>query len=275
MDATSTSQGNNVGHTENVESVATGAFPTDPGNRKVILVLQQHDVEKCGYEPGGAQVLLNEEAFVLPFPLGMRGEPPVALRNILDAGIAHPGAMLVQSPFDVDTYEDAFLAPQRFALCKHMCFSMLCMHLGAKEVSVEQVDLRTRAGKVTIDAKGERLGGNAHLTIENEELEGLRAEMRLHDEFSGGPPDVVAAERLLRSSRLWSEPNMRTLLDMRRDGSNQLKTRRLVLNLSNEGRTNLNVVGRLSVPGFVKLSAKYDRVVREQCDYTLTVVVRF
>jgi hypothetical protein len=38
---------------------------------------------------------------------------------------------------------------------------------------------------------------------------------------------------------------------------------------------NLNVVGRLKVPAFVKLSAEYDRVVKEQQDYTLTVVVKF
>ena len=40
--------------------------------------------------------------------------------------------MLVQSPYDPDTYEDASLAPQRFALAKLMYFSMLCMHLGAE-----------------------------------------------------------------------------------------------------------------------------------------------
>ena len=52
-------------------------------------------------------------------------------------------------------------------------------------------------------------------------------------------------------------------------------TRKLVLSLSSEAKSNLNVVGRLKVPAFVKLSAEYDRVVREQYDYTLTVLVRF
>jgi hypothetical protein len=31
----------------------------------------------------------------------------------------------------------------------------------------------------------------------------------------------------------------------------------------------------LKVPAFVKLSAEYDRLVKEQQDYTLTVVVKF
>ena len=149
------------------------------------------------------------------------------------------------------------------------------MHLGAKEVSVEQIDLRTRAGKSTLDIKGERLQASAQLTVENQELERFRAQLNLRDEFAGGPADVVAAERLLRRTGLWSDPNMRTLLEMRRDGTNQLLTRKLVLSLSSEAKNNLSVVGRLKIPAFVKLSGKYDRVVQEQYDYTLTVLVRF
>jgi len=48
-----------------------------------------------------------------------------------------------------------------------------------------------------------------------------------------------------------------------------------MISLSSEAKSNLNVVGRLKIPAFVKLSADYDRVVKEQQDYTLTVVVRF
>lgn len=259
------------------QTMATGSFPNEPGSRKAVLVLQQHDLEKCVYEPGAAQSLLDEEAHVLQFPVRPQGEMSTALRNIIDAGLARPGTILVQSPFDPDIYEEASLAHQRFALAKHMYFSTLCMHLGAKEVSVEQIDLRTRSGKTSIDVKGDRpgVGSQASVKAEAEELERFRAQMNLLDEFIGGPPDVDAAERLLRRTGLLADPNMRTLLEMRRDGANQLRTRKLVLSLSSEARSNLNVVGRLKVPAFVRLSAEYDRVVKEQQDYTLTVVVRF
>lgn len=255
--------------------MVTGSFPNDPSSRKAVLVLSQHDIERCGYERDAAHALLDHEAYVLTFPLRTHGDPPVALQNIIDAGLARPGNMLVQSPYDLDSYEEAALAPARFALAKHMYFSTLCMQLGAKEVVVEQIDLRTRSGKSTLDVKGERLEGSAQLRVESEELEKFRAQMHLRDEFEGGPADVAAAERLLRRTGLLGDPNMRTLLEMRRDGANQLKTRKLVLSLSSEAKSNLNVVGRLKVPTFVKLSAEYDRVVREQQDYTLTVVVRF
>lgn len=255
--------------------MTAGTFPGDPGKRKAILVLQEHDIEKCAYEPGAAQALLDDEAYVMQFPLRHQGEIPLALQNVFDAGLACPGNMLVQSPFDRDTYEEAAVAPQRFALAKHMYFSTLCMHLGAKEVVVEQIELRTLSGKTTIDVKGERLGASAQGSVESSELEKFRAQMHLHDQFEGGPADVAAAERLLRRTGLWADPNMRTLIEMRRDGANQLKSRRLVLSLSSEARSSLGVVGRIKVPAFVKLSAEYERVVKQQHDYTLTVTVKF
>lgn len=257
------------------QSMITRSFPNDPSSRKAILVLQQHDLEKCAYEPGAAQSLLDEKAYVLPFPFHPQSEVLPALRNILDAGLARPGNMLVQSPFDADSYEEASLAPQRFALAKHMYFSTLCMYLGAKEVSVEQIDLHTRTGKTSVDVKGERLGASAQVSIEAEELERFRAQMNLFDEFAGGPPEIAAAENLLRRTGLLADANMRNLLEMRRAGTNQLLTRKLTLSLLNEAKSNLNVVGRLKVPKFVMLSAEYDRVIKEQHDYSLTVFVRF
>ena len=78
-----------------------------------------------------------------------------------------------------------------------MYFSMLCMHLGAKEVIVDQIDINTKKGKSTfkVDASGSLASGD--VTVEHEELEKLRAEMNLHDRFDGGEPNVDAAEKLL------------------------------------------------------------------------------
>lgn len=255
--------------------MTTGAFPNDPSSRKAILVLQQHDLERCAYEPGAAQSLLDEEAYVLTFPVRSQGELSPAFQYIVDAGLARPGNILVQNPFDTNSYEDALLAHQRFALAKHMYFSNLCMLLGAKEVKVDQMDLRTRTAKFSINAKGERHGAGSQVRNESEELERFHTEINLRDEFAGAPPDIAAAEKLLRSTGLLRDQNMRTLLEMRRDGKNPLLTRELTLSLSNEAKSNLNVVGRLSVPNFVKLSADYKRVIEEQYDYSLKVIVRF
>ena len=122
-----------IDSTENFKEMTTGSFPLDARHRKAILVLDQHDIERCGYEPGAAQALLDEEAYVLSFPVRMQGDISPALQNVLDMGQARPGVILVQSPYDPDMYEEASLAVHRFALAKHMYFSTLCMYLGAKD----------------------------------------------------------------------------------------------------------------------------------------------
>lgn len=235
-------------------------------------MLQTDDIVRCRNEP---EVLLDAEAYVLPFPVREQDEMPKALRNIFEAGLARPGVILVQSPFDTDTYDEASVAPERFALAKHMHFSTLCKHLGAKEVSVEQVNLGERSEDTKLDVKAERVGASVQADVNDKKFNKFCAQMHLRDEFSGGPPDVDAAERLLRKTGLWSDPNMRTLLEMRRDGSNQLTTRKLVINLSSEVKSNLNVVGRLNIKSLVKASVDYDSVVSEKNDYMVTVLVKF
>ncbi|RSF08859.1 hypothetical protein [Achromobacter aegrifaciens] len=255
--------------------MTTGSFPEDPSSRKAILVLQQHDLERCAYEPGVAQSLFDEEAYVLQYPVRPQDEVALALQNIIDARLVRPGSILIQNPFDSDAYEEASQAPQNFALAKHMYFSSLCMHLGAKEVSVDQIYLRTRTSKTSVDLKAESPPAGAQVSYEAEELERFRGHMNLRDEFAGAPPDIAAAEKLLRRTGLLADPNMRTLLEMRRDSVNQLQTRKLTLNLSNEAKSNLNVAARLKVPKFVTLATEYERMVKEQHDYTLTVSVKF
>lgn len=255
--------------------MTTGSFPPDPNARRAILVLKQHDVERCMYEEGAAKALIDDETYVLPFPICMPDNPPKALQNIFDAKLTRPGIVLVQSPFDPDTYVEASLAPQGFALDKYMYFSTLCMHLGAKEVSVEQIELKTRHGASTFNLQGEHVLGNVHLGVTSEELQKFSDQMSLRDEFDGGPADIAKAERLLRRTGLSSDPSMRTLLEMRREGKNQLRSRKFIINLSSEVKNNLKVVSKLHIPTFVTLLVQYDQVVHEQHDYTLTVLVRF
>ena len=255
--------------------MVAGSFPPDPGQRRVIVVLKQDDIERCSYEPGAEKTLCDDEVHVLEFPAQQTHDFPTALQRILDSDLARPGWVLVQSPFDPDTYVEASAAPQRFALAKHMFFSELCMLLGAREVNVEQVDVRTKTGKSTLSIKGERAGNQAKLTVLDESLEQLRAEMHLRDVFAGGPADLQAAEELLRKRCLLADPNMVALVEMCRSGSNRLVHRQLVLNLSSEARNNLSVAGRLKLPAFVSLSADFGRVISEQHEYALTVSVDF
>ena len=123
------------------------------------------------------------------------------------------------------------------------------------------------------DAEGRGVGGKGG--VENEELESFHAQLSLHDEFAGGPPNIAAAENLLRTTSMWSDPNMQTLLTMRSNATNPLQNRKLVINLSNEAKYNLAVAVRLKIPPCLKLSAQYVKVIDKKHDFTLTVRVSF
>lgn len=252
--------------------MSTGAFPKEPWKRKAILVLDQHDIERCGYELSAAGPLLDEETFVLKFPPESTNS---VVAELLDAGQVRPGVVLVQSPFDKDVYEDVTQAASRFALAKHTIFSTFCMHLGAREVVVEQIELQSRTGRTTVDVKAGRAGVQGKVKAEHEAVDSFRSQMTLHDVFSGGEANPAEAEALLRRTGLLGDPNMRSLLEIRSAITNVITERRLTLNLSSEAKRNLNVVGRLNVASFVKLEADYARAVREQSEYHLTVRVTF
>jgi len=241
------------------------------------MVLDQHDLDRCEYEPHASKLLLDDEAYILSVPIGRQDPIPAALQNIIDSDLARAGKMLVQSPFDHDCYVEAECAAQSFALAKHLHFSIVCKILGAKEVRVEQINLRTSKSSMSANCEGMILVNGIPVygtaTGESESLQRLRAQLTLSNKYAGGEPDVEAAEQYLRCFRLFGDMSMRSILEMRR-GSNQLIEHKLVLSLSNEAKSNLKVAARLMVPA-VSLSAKFSRVVEDGHDYTITVLVRF
>jgi hypothetical protein len=135
--------------------------------------------------------------------------------------------------------------------------------------------MKTSSAMHTIKVKGDKNGCTADAEIIKAECEKLRAKMNLHDKFTGGSPDLEKAEQLLREKKLFADSNMRSLIEMRRDSTNQITSRELVLSLSSETNNNLKVVGKLKVPGFIKLSASYESLLNNLYEYTLTVKVEF
>lgn len=251
------------------------AFPTDPTARKAILVLGQHDFERCEYDPKGAEALTDDEIFVLPYPVQVDDATPQALRSILRHNIARPGDLLVQSPFDLDEYAPATLAPERFALDKHMNVSLLCQLLGAKSFGVEQIDLQTSSGKASMNLKGSKGAITASGGVEREQLETFKNQMSVSVVFGGSDPNIEAAEEHLQRTGLWSDPKLRALVQMRRHRENALLSHKVVVSLSNEVQSNLQIAARAKVPGFVNISADCKKSLVNRNEYTVTTEITF
>lgn len=251
-------------------------FPEDAQRRTGIIVLGQSEIDRCHYEPGGSELLLNEEIHILEFPVQSSHR---IIRDIVDRGLVRRGVVLVQSPYDTHVYEDATEARESFALAKHMYFSQLCQLLGARQVRIEQIQWRKASGTKTVNVEGGvqigKVGGSGDITMKQDELEAFKSQLNLADDFEGGQVHLREAEELLRQTRLFGDPNMSGLLDMRRPEHNQLKSRTLTLNLSSETKRNLSVIGKLDIPLFIKLEADYKKVMHEQSEYSLTLTVTF
>lgn len=249
-----------------------GAFPADPSGRRAVVVLDQHEIENCSRK-GETQILTDPQTHVLVYPI-TDNNVGQALTNILDAGLDRPGTVLIQSPFDLDEYVDAAEASQQFALAKHTLLSNFCQLLGATRVSVTQMDIVTNGSVKTMKADGGHRVATAEGSLEKTANDSLWSQLSLVDEYKGYEPDVEAAEKLLRSSRLAADPNMKSLLQARKAAGNPLTKRTLTVNLSTEANKNLKVVGRLHLP-MAAFGAEYASAVKQTKEYKLTLEVLF
>lgn len=254
---------------------------SDPSVRRAILVLDRHDMEKRSIE-GDTAVFRERECHVQPLEEFRAKETAVFLENIWDAGLARSGMVLVQSPYDLDVYEAIDEAPQKFALAKFMYFSTLCMYLGAKQVAVDQVEMRRDSEELHVDASGhvsaKGIKGKIEGSADFKDFQRFRSGLSLVDEFDGGEPDTEGAEKFLRSKHLFADPNMRTLLDMSRSTTNRLRRRKLILNLSSESKHNLGVAGRLEISAIAsggEVDAALEKKTKSSTEYILTVKVEF
>lgn len=255
-------------------AMTMGLFPNDPAKRRAILVLKEHDIERCGYEKGAGEIILNEEVYILPYPISSQ-ESNRILQDIAASGLDRSGNLLVQSPFNSEHYENVSEANNKFALEKYMYFSQLCMILGAKEVIVEQIKMQTQTQQASFDAQARYLVAQGKASYNSEEFQKFCSQFSLRDNFEGGEPDIEKAEAFLRQKNMFRESNMQTLLQMRQLNNNKLQTRKLSINLSSETQNRLGLVGRLNIPSFIKLSAEYQSIVKNSAEYTLTLEVKF
>ena len=251
-------------------------FPEAPEKRRTIVFLNEHEMQKCDYDPEMGQLLLDEELFVISFPFtGNQANLPMALQNIKDADLIRSDSVLIQSPFDCDVYEEMRAAPNRYALDKHLYFSTFCQLLGAKEISVKQIQIDTNGKSSKISVDGKRSGAKLNATIENKQAASFQAHLSLIERYAGGLPDIEAASKYLRAKKLSNDPVMRSLLEKRSFSNNSLEEQELVINLSQEVNKNMNIKAQAKFKSFASLKGEYNTESIQKNEYTLTVLVKF
>lgn len=259
--------------------MTTESFPTNPANRRVIVVLQKQVLDRCAYEKDAGRILVDEETYVLAYPVPESSSQDPVLQSIVRGGRARPNMVLIQSPFDPTVYVEASEASEQFALAKHFYFSAVCSLLGAKEVVVEQIECRQRSESQSLVVTiGNPSTNSGEAKGKSDAFEKFRTNISLHDEFEGGAPNPEAARSLMNRAGLANDLNIQGLYEMRAGGTNTLKSRKFIINLSSEAQSNLEVAARVHslIPSFlVEMKAKYAKIVKDLREYNLTVKVKF
>ncbi len=246
--------------------------PNQWSRRQGIIILDPDDLDRL-YDEGGKDIIRNREISALITPLDKNNE---VVRNIIDAGLDREGVMLMQNPFYPDRYEEMSKAPQKFALEKYFITSTLCRHLGAKKITIEEIEKRTSSRVQTLKLEGRIAGGSGGITGQKEELDEVLRKLEMYHEFPGGEPNIKEAEDLLRRTRLIHDVELYTLIEMRKGTENRVQTRRLTIDLSDETNNLFQIIGNVSIPQYLtKIKASYKQVNNEKTEYRLTVLVEF
>lgn len=242
-----------------------------PKKRKAILVISPHELDRLDYIPEGSELLLNEQVYLLVSSYVTTSN----LEEKLDSsGLLEPGNLLIQSPYDTSDYVMLDKASPTFALTKYLHFTTLCGLLGAREVTVEQIEVKTLAGKQIFKGSIDSPYTDGSIEAANRTFEEIRNNIKLQSKFGGGEPSLEEAEAHLRQYHLLNDISMKSLIDQRK-GKNPIKSRKLTLSLSEESKKNLQVVADIRIPVYANLQAQVENVRKEVYEFTLTIGVEF
>ncbi|MCF6508710.1 hypothetical protein E9549_15040 [Blastococcus sp. MG754426] len=244
------------------------------GARKLVMVLNRAGLDRCSYDDDGAELLRTPGLWLVSdSPTDEQLQDPL-IAGLDHAGLLVAGNVLVQMPYDPDSYETADEAQQRAAERKHLIFTKLCQLLGARHVHLEVVETQSDKGEARVDLTGSARGVTGKGHVEKKTAEALAASMRLDDRYVGGATDIEAAEALLEKHRLTSEPQMRSLVDARAS-SNQLHSRKYTVDLSRESSRQLQAAAQLKVPKFLTVGASALSASTSTLKYRATYEVAF
>lgn len=239
--------------------------------RKAILVISTHELDRLEYAPEGSELLLSEQVHLLVPSYVTTSDLEEKLDN---SGLLEPGNLLIQSPYDSSDYVVLDKASSTFALTKYLHFTTLCGLLGAREVTVEQIEVKTLTGKQIFKGSIDSPYADGSIEAVNKTFDEIRNNIKLKSVFGGGEPNLEEAEAHLRQYQLLNDVSMKSLIDQRK-GRNPIKSRELTLSLSEESKRNLQVVTDIKVPVYANLQAQIEKVRKEVYEFTLMIKVEF
>ncbi|MGB3403006.1 MAG: hypothetical protein WBA77_09965 [Microcoleaceae cyanobacterium] len=247
------------------------SLPKEEDRRRAILVLSNTDVEDFIEKPGGYDIIQNRQISLLDISTQEKDNLVDKLRE--DSNLLNPGNLLIQSPYNPSEYKPVDQAYSSFSLEKFYHFTTLCGYLGATEVLIEQIEIETKNKELLFEGTLEALQSDGELAVKKGNIGEISKFIQLKHEFYGGKPNIDEAEAYLGQYRLRGDISMKSLIDQRKFGG--LKSREMILALSDNVVNTLEIVTDINVPIYTKLKAKIDRVKQESYSFTMKINVKF
>ena len=253
----------------------TALNDTPPERRRVLMVLTEEEARLARRDPDFQDLLDSPEAMLVALPAANTEVPEGSvLDRLRQSNRLRPGALLVQSPFDVNHYEAADRALADFAVAKFMLLTRLCSLLGATKVSTEHVSSERRRTTTRGKTSGSAKVGDLQADVDHELVAAVKSRLRLTDEFVGGLPKIEDARAFLRARGLEYDEELASLVALR-EGSNPLNSRQISLSLTRDATENLKIAAKFTALKLVKVNADFDRQVEEQLEVSVTASVTF
>jgi hypothetical protein len=244
---------------------------------RTIVVLDEKTYKVMASEPSKIELLENLDAMVVPYTgsIKVNAEPVGAIRHgLLVSGQLAPDNLLIKNPYKTTEYiqttsaQDAFAT---FAADKYHHFANVVRILGAREVHLEEGKGEDQSLAVKGGVKAQKpvtAEVDASIGILKKIKARLRAEMR----FPGSEADPEAALEYMKKHLLSGDPQMESLVEMRRP-PNQIQKYKLVFNCTRESA--INVRAAASVAQLVGLGFNFSLDTHALSDIEIVTEITF
>lgn len=200
-------------------------------------------------------------------------------RALLDAelyrrNLLEPGVILIQSPMDANTYHPLEEAAVTFALDKLLLYDRVAGLLGATKFSVEELQVVSEDGTLTIRGGVEAAVGEVKGDFDKGQTKKFQSFMEVGSTNRGGDPDIDAAQTIADSAGLASDPALKHLIGVVRDGGRK-KTQSIRLNLTHEAKRNLSLGATLGSRFGISGSTQFEGGRENLRDIQIVLAVEF
>ena len=219
-------------------------------------------------------MLGDDQVAVLRLPLDdaiAKSDSVVA--DIAKTDLVESRAVLVQSALSDSIYLPADEAPEILAWEKHLNAVRLCQILGAKKVTITQVNISERGEKSALKGGAAKLKVTGTVERASETETKNKSTDELEHTFPGGKPDHAAAREHILVTGLSKDPHLQALLTMS-EGRNKLQSQKIKFSTDSESKKTLAWTAKVSVP-FIEVTGRLEKVMKERRSYEFEFQVEF